>query len=139
MNMIKELMKKYRELILYVVFGGMTTLVSLASYWLLTDVCQLHYMVSNVLSWVISVTFAYITNRIWVFESRAVTAAAVLREIVSFFACRVSSGLMETAMMFLGVDMLHMNDKAVKLIANVFVIIANYVLSKVIVFRKKSN
>lgn len=132
-------MKKYRELILYVVFGGMTTLVSLASYWLLTDVCRFHYMVSNVLSWVISVTFAYITNRIWVFESRAVTAAAVLREIVSFFACRVSSGLMETAMMFLGVDMLHMNDKTVKLIANVFVIIANYVLSKVIVFRKKSN
>ena len=139
MEKLKSLFEKYREPILYIFFGGLTTVVSFVSYWILADACRLHYMAATVLSWVISVTFAYVTNRKWVFESRAVGVKAVLFEIVSFFACRVASGLMEMGMMFIGVDLLKVNDKVVKLIANVFVIIANYILSKVIVFRKKHN
>ena len=139
MEKIKSLFKQYREPILYIVFGGLTTIVSFVSYWILVDVCRIHYMVSTVLSWVISVSFAYVTNRRWVFESRASGTKAVIREMLSFFACRIASGLMETGMMFVGVDLLRANDKIVKLIANIFVILANYVLSKAIVFRKKRN
>ena len=65
------LCEKYRELLLYVVFGGLTTLVSFVSYWIFADGFHIHYMASTVLSWIVSVTFAYVTNRRWVFESRA--------------------------------------------------------------------
>ena len=139
MKKLKVFFDKYREPILYIVFGGLTTVVSFVSYWILVDVLHLHYMVATVLSWVISVTFAYVTNRKWVFDSRAHGLRAVLWEMISFFACRLASGFMEMGMMFIGVDLLRVNDKAVKLIANVFVIVANYILSKVFVFRKKQN
>lgn len=136
---LKLLFSKYREPVLYIFFGGLTTAVSFVSYWILVDGVHLHYMVSTVLSWILSVTFAYVTNRRWVFESRAHGVGAVLWEIVCFFACRVASGLMEMGLMYVGVDLLRVNDKAVKLVANIFVIVANYILSKVIVFRKKRN
>ena len=139
MEKLRNLFWRYREPILYIVFGGLTTVVSFVSYWILVDALYLHYMAATVLSLVISVSFAYITNRKWVFESRAYGAKAVMFEIVSFFACRLASGFMEMGLMFVGVDLLHINDKAVKLVANVFVIIANYILSKAFVFRKKNG
>ena len=86
---------------------------------------------------VLSVTFAYVTNRKWVFESRAHGFVPILTEAARFFASRIASGFMEMGMMFIGVDLLHVNDKIVKLVANIFVILANYILSKLVVFRKK--
>lgn len=139
MEKLWTLFKKYREPVLYIFFGGLTTVVSFISYWIFVDVCYIHYMVSTVLSWIVSVTFAYVTNRRWVFESRARGLRAVLLEMVSFYACRLASGFMEMGLMFAGVDLLHINDKLVKLFANVLVIIANYVLSKWLVFRKKQS
>ena len=138
-RMIRNLYERYRELINYLIVGGLTTVVSFLSYWVFVDVFHIHYMVSTVLSWIVSVTFAYVTNRKWVFESHARGAGAVLKEMLGFYACRIASGIMEMGMMYVGVDLLHINDKGVKLAANVIVIIANYVLSKLIVFRKKSN
>ena len=123
MGKIKELLIKYKELVLYVVFGVLTTVVSYVSYWIFTDFLHIPYMVSTALSWVLSVTFAYVTNRKW--------------EAAKFFASRIASGFMEMGMMFIGVDLLHVNDKIVKLVANIFVILANYILSKLVVFRKK--
>ena len=123
MGKIKELLIKYKEPVLYVVFGVLTTVVSYASYWIFTDF--LH------------IPFAYVTNRKWVFESRAHGFVPILTEAAKFFASRIASGLMEMGMMFIGVDLLHVNDKIVKLVANVFVILANYILSKLVVFRKK--
>lgn len=133
----KALWAKYRELALYVVFGGLTTLVSFFSYWCFVDVFHIPYMVSTALSWVVSVTFAYVTNRRWVFESRAHGLRAIFLEAVRFFACRLFSGVLEMGLMFTGVDLLHINDKAVKLAANVVVIVTNYILSKWIVFHRK--
>ena len=134
MGKIKELLIKYKEMVLYVVFGVLTTVVSYASYCIFTDFL---HMVSTALSWVLSVTFAYVTNRKWVFESRAHGFVPILMEAAKFFASRIASGFMEMGMMFIGVDLLHVNDKIVKLVANVFVILANYILSKLVVFRKK--
>lgn len=137
MDKIKTLFVKYRELLLYVVFGGLTTVVSFVSYWFFVDALHIHYMTATMLSWIVSVTFAYVTNRKWVFESRAQGLAPVLLEMLRFYACRLASGLLEMGLMFIGVDLLHLNDKLVKLFANVIVVITNYVLSKLIVFRKK--
>ena len=80
MGKIKELLIKYKELVLYVVFGVLTTVVSYASYWIFTDFLHIPYMVSTALSWVLSVTFAYVTNRKWVFESRAHGFVPILTE-----------------------------------------------------------
>ncbi len=137
MNQWKGLWDKYREIILYVVFGGLTTLVSFFSYWCFVDLFHIPYMASTALSWIVSVTFAYCTNRRWVFESRAHGLRAVGLEAARFFACRLFSGFLEMGLMFAGVDLLHINDKVVKLAANVIVILTNYILSKWLVFRKK--
>ncbi len=136
---LSGILKKYKEPILYIFFGGLTTVVSFLSYWVFVDAFHIHYMASTVLSWVVSVTFAYVTNRKWVFESQARGAGAVVKEMFGFYVCRIASGVMEMGMMYVGVDLLQLNDKGVKLAANVFVILANYILSKLVVFRKKSN
>lgn len=134
---MKQLLRKYREQLLYILFGGLTTLVNLLVY----DLCARRLGLSTVLStgaaWVLSVLFAYATNRRWVFESQARGPAAVLREMGSFFLCRLLSGLMDVAIMYVFVDLLHLNGMAVKLASNVLVIIVNYVASKLLIFRRK--
>ena len=76
-----ELYRKYREMILYLIFGGLTTLVNIFSYFVLTDVGKIQYLVSTAIAWVLSVLFAYFTNRVWVFRSTASGAKAIAREM----------------------------------------------------------
>lgn len=132
---MRALFQKYRELILYVFFGGLTTLVDWLSYWLLTDVLHVPYMAANFISQLLSILFAYATNRRWVFESKVHGAKGIAVEMVKFFGARAASLLLNMLCMFVGVDLLHANDKLVKVIASIFVIIANYVFSKLFVFR----
>ena len=132
---------RYREQINYLVVGGLTTVVSLASYWLcvntfLDPANPLQLQASNVISWICAVTFAYFTNRRYVFFSREQNR---LKEAGKFFLSRITTLLMEMGVMALGVSVLGINDKAVKLGAQVLIIIANYVLSKLLVFRKKES
>lgn len=129
------LLKKYRELILYILFGGLTTVVDWASYWLMTDILHIPYMTANFISQVVSILFAYVTNRCFVFESKAHGAKAIVVEMVKFFGARVVSMLMNMLVMFVGVDMLRVNDKVIKIAASVLVVIANYIFSKLFVFR----
>lgn len=133
---MRKLFEKYRELILYVFFGGLTTLVDWAGYWLLTDLLHVPYMTAAFLSQVISILFAYVTNRRFVFESKVHGAGAVAVEMAKFFGARGTSLLLNMLVMYAGVDMLHFNDKVIKVIASVLVIIANYIFSKLFVFRK---
>ena len=136
-----SLYKQYREQINYLFVGGLTTVVSLVSYWLcvntfLDPANPLQLQAANVISWVCAVTFAYFTNRRYVFFSRERNR---LKEAGKFFLSRITTLLMEMGVMALGVSVLEINDKAVKLGAQVLIIIANYVLSKLLVFRKKVN
>lgn len=131
------LFKKYRELILYVFFGGCTTLVNIVSYFLSTRLLHLTTSPATILAWILSVLFAYVTNRRWVFESTARGASAVIKEMGGFFGARLATGLMDLGIMFLFVDLLGLNDLVIKITSNVLVIVANYVLSKLFVFRKK--
>ena len=133
---MRALFEKYRELILYVFFGGLTTLVDWGSYWVMTDLLRVDYMAAAFLSQVISILFAYVTNRRFVFESRVHGAAAIVAEMVKFFGARGASLLLNMLVMYVGVDMLHMNDKLIKVMASVLVVIANYIFSKLFVFRK---
>lgn len=131
----RELFEKYKDLIPYAVFGALTTLVNIVAYWLFAHPFGMPVLVSTIIAWFLSVLFAYVTNRKWVFHSEADTVKAVLKEIVSFFACRIGTELVDLAAMFIFVDLLHMNDMAVKIIANVVVIILNYAASKFVIFK----
>lgn len=139
MEKLKALFLKYREPVAYLFFGGCATLVSVVTYALFTRVMHLGWAPANALSWVVSVLFAYTTNRNWVFEQKAHGLAPVLREMGLFFGCRVLSLGADMATMFVCVDVLHIHDLVAKVISQVVVVVLNYVFSKWIVFRAGSK
>lgn len=132
---MKQLFEKYKDVIPYAVFGVLTTLVNIVSYWVFAHPLHLPVMASTIFAWVLSVLFAYLTNRKWVFHSEAVGAKAIAKEIASFFGCRVGTELIDLAAMFIFVDKLNLNDMVIKIIANIIVIIVNYVASKFVIFK----
>ncbi|WP_295611819.1 GtrA family protein [uncultured Methanobrevibacter sp.] len=125
-------MKLDRELVLYVFFGTLTFLVNIVTYFLFEDLLGINYLISNVLAWFFSVLFAYITNRIWVFESKS---PDILKEMSLFFGGRIFSGAVDTGLMYLFIDILMIGDLISKIVVQVIVIILNYVFSKLIVFK----
>ena len=144
---MKNLFIKYRALIVYVIFGALTTAVNIAVY----AVCTRFGMPTgwaNALAWVLSVLFAYFTNRRWVFESQNTGLPAVLREFASFVACRLGTGVLDQIIMVVGVDVLgpmfipekhlYLWSLGLKIASNVLVIFLNYIFSKLIIFRKKN-
>jgi putative flippase GtrA len=133
---ICTLWKKYREVLLYLIFGVLTTAVNYAAYVFFTRAVALPLVAANLLAWVLAVAFAYATNRRWVFESKTKGTAA-LTEAGAFVAARVFSGVMDTVCMVLLVEWLHVHDMIAKILVNVLVIVINYILSKLIIFRKK--
>ncbi len=138
---MKELIEKYGEIIRYLIIGGLTTLVSLGTYYLLVwflldpeDPVQLQ--VANIISWIAAVTFAYFTNRSFVFRSENPNR---LKEAAGFFLSRLGTLGLDMGIMFLGVTVLGFNDKIMKLVVQVVVTVGNYILSKLLVFRKKKE
>ena len=136
MDTVLNVFNKYKEVILYLFFGVLTTIVSLTSYYLCSEVLHIHYLISNVISWVFAVAFAYVTNRIFVFESKSNDLNSVLKEIITFVNCRLLSGVIDTGVMFLLVSVLFINDLYAKLFTQVIVVVLNYVFSKLIIFKK---
>ena len=133
LNKLLNLYKKYKEIINYLIFGVLTTLISIVTYAIFTKVFHIDYLISNVLSWIIAVLFAYITNKIYVFESKS---KKNIKEITSFFFFRVVSLIIEMIILYIFVDILHIDDLVTKIIAQIIVIVSNYVFSKVFVFKK---
>lgn len=125
-------MKLDRELVLYVVFGAFTFLVNIVTYFLFQSVMGINYLVSNVLAWFFSVLFAYITNRTWVFESKS---PKILKEMSLFFGGRIFSGVVDTVLMYLFIDVLVLGNTFSKIVVQIIVIVLNYVFSKLIVFK----
>ena len=137
--MIKDIYIKYKKIILYLFFGGCTTLVNIASYYVLSHVFNCSVMFSTVVAWVLAVLFAYITNRKMVFDSKASGKKKVFKEFVSFIACRIATGIVDWLCMYIFVEKIGFNDMVIKIIANIIVIILNYVASKLIVFKDKDK
>ena len=133
---MKNLYEKYKDVIQYLFFGVCTTLVNVVVYWLGAHCFRMGVMPSTIMAWTLAVLFAYITNRKWVFHSEADTKNAIIREISSFFACRLATGVVDWLCMYVFVNLLGCNDVIIKVAANVLVIILNYVASKLIIFRK---
>ena len=128
--------KKHKEVLLYLLFGGLTTVVSILSFALFVKGMGMNALVANVLSWILAVLFAYVTNRTWVFESTAETKAGIAREMLSFFGGRAATLLAEEGILAVFITWLGFPDMPVKIAAQVIVIVLNYVISKLFVFRK---
>ena len=136
MGRIKALLRKYQDVISYLFFGVLTTAVNYVVYLPCLNLLGLSAAVSNVIAWVVAVAFAYLTNKPFVFKSHDWSLQTVIPELTKFVGCRVGSGLMETAIIFVTVDLLAWNGNIMKLMTSVLVVILNYIGSKLLVFRK---
>lgn len=125
-------MRLDKELFLYVVFGVLTTVVNIVVYYLFAPILGVNYLISNVIAWFLSVLFAYVTNRKWVFESKS---SDILKECGLFFGGRIFSGVVDTALMWLFIDVLTIGDMFSKIVIQVIVVVLNYVISKWVVFK----
>lgn len=124
-------MRIEKELFWYVVFGILTTVVNILVYFVFTRL-GVNYLISNVLAWFFSVLFAYVTNRRWVFESKS---SNILKECGLFFSGRIFSGVVDTGLMWLFIDVLAIGDLISKIVIQIVVVVLNYVISKWVVFK----
>ena len=137
MKKIRALIEKYYDVLAYLFFGGLTTVVNYLVYLPCYNWWGISGSVSNMIAWVFAVTFAFLTNKPFVFKSHDWSGKTLWPELTKFVGCRVGSGVLETAIIFLTVDMLSWNGNVMKLITSVLVIVANYFGSKFLVFTKK--
>ena len=133
---IKYLVQKHWDILSYLFFGGLTTVVNYLVYLPCYNYFALSAAVSNAIAWAVAVAFAYLTNKPFVFRSHDWSLKTVVPELTKFVTCRIGSGLLETAILFLCVDMLQWNGNIWKLLTSVLVVILNYVASKLLVFKK---
>lgn len=134
-----SLYDKYREVWLYLFFGFLTTVINFLVYEVFTKLFDVKYSISNVIAWILSVTFAYIVDRNIVFESQKNKITDIIKEIVLFFGARIMSLIIDMILMYIGVELLLVNDTVVKIISNIVVIIVNYLISKLIVFNRRKK
>lgn len=143
MQRIKDLFIKYKEVIMYLIFGVATTLVNWIVYSLLMKTTVINMTVSNAIAWFAAVVFAYITNKIFVFESKSWNPAEVWKEVVKFFGARIATGVIEIGglplLYYIGVkqSIFGVEGFLAKILVSVIVVILNYVFSKIFVFSTK--
>lgn len=137
MKKIKELYFKYKEVINYLVFGGLSTVVNFVTYFIAARMIGIEEVISSGISWFVAVLFAYITNKLFVFESKTTGKKELLKEIASFFLARIVSGaLCDVGTFAVMVKVFNINDIISKIVTQVMVVIVNYVFSKLIIFKK---
>jgi putative flippase GtrA len=139
MEMIDRLLKIYRAhkgAILYIFFGGITTMVNWISYYVLYAMMGVSNVAANCIAWVLAVAVAFVTNKIWVFESKSLAPGVMLPELVKFVSCRVGTGVVEILLMFVTVDVAGLPAMLMKVLVSVIVLVLNYVFSKALVFKK---
>ena len=136
MDKIRALLEKYWDILSYLFFGVLTTVVNYLVYLPCYNLMGFSGAVSNVLAWVVAVAFAYLTNKPWVFQSHDWSRQTVIPELAKFVGCRIGSGALETGIIFLTVDLLSFNGNVMKLLTSVLVVVLNYIGSKLLVFKK---
>ena len=134
-NFVLSLIDKYGEIIRYLIVGVLTTLVSIVSYFVCARIFLISYMISTVLSWILSVLFAFFTNKYFVFQSKSGDKNRIFRECIDFFGCRIVTLIIEIIIMWLFVDMIHVDDMISKIVVQFIVVVLNYVFSKLFVFQ----
>jgi len=136
---IIALIKSYKEIVLYLVFGVSSMILNMVTYEVCYDCLGIENVPSTVVAWFVAVLFAFITNKLFVFESKRYGIKAILIEFLSFFGCRIATGCVDVAIMFVSVDLLSLNATLWKFISNVVITVLNYIASKLLIFRKKKE
>ena len=136
MQTIRELLEKYWDILMYLIFGVLTTVVNYIVFLPIYNLLGISATVSNALAWVVAVAFAFLTNKPFVFRSNDWSWKTVGPELTKFVSCRIGSGVMETLILLVTVDILGWNGNLWKLVTNVMVVIVNYFGSKLLVFKK---
>ena len=134
---IKRLYVKNHEVLSYGFFGVLTTVINYVVYIVLVKLLGIHYIIGNIIAWVAAVSFAFVTNKFYVFRSKSKTWSIVIKEFYKFVFARIATGVMETVLLWIFVDCMHLSDLIMKIITNILVIIGNFVLNKFLVFKKK--
>ena len=129
-------MTKKNEMILYIIFGILTTLINIISYALFTRVIMLDTYISNIIAWILSVLFAYITNRKYVFKIDNYKLSNKIKELLSFYGLRIVSLIIDMFIMYILINLINIDDLISKIITNIFVIVVNYLFSKYLIFNK---
>nr|MBQ4317683.1 GtrA family protein [Clostridia bacterium] len=129
--------RRYREVIGYLITGGITTVINFVVYFVCTNIFDIYYIVSNIIAWAVAVAAAFIMNKLIVFIGGDMSPKAVLTQLVSFVSLRIVSGIMETGLLYVFVDFMHLNENIVKIFVAVLVVILNYIFSKLLIFKKK--
>lgn len=132
--MFQTFYKKNKEVVLYLFFGGLAFVVSIATYVFFDVILSMNELIANVLSWIITVSFAYVTNKIWVFDAPIHTTQEFFKQIVSFFGGRIATLIIEELILLVFVTVLAFPSVLVKIVTQVIVIVLNYVISKFFVF-----
>ena len=132
-----NLLKKHKGLIFYLIFGIGTTAINLAVYYICYNLSGLNNMSGTVIAWVMAVLFAFVTNKLFVFESRSMECNILVYEMMTFFSLRLATGLIDVVIMYISVDVINMNAMMMKFLSNILVIILNYLASKLLIFRRK--
>lgn len=134
---LRALIEKHYGILSFAFFGGLTTVVNFLVYYPCFNLLGFSAAVSNVIAWAAAVAFAFVTNKPFVYRSYDWSAGVVLPELVKFVGCRLASGALETGIILVTVDLLHLNGNIMKVIVSVLVVIINYFGGKLLVFRKK--
>ena len=128
--------RQIKELMLYGICGALTTILDIGIFWFLANIVNLHYLVANAIAWILAVTFSFLANKYYVFESKSFARNVWVKEAAEFYGARGLSCFIDMGGMFLLVSILGINKNYAKLIINVVVIIINYILSKFWIFKK---
>ncbi len=139
---MKKLYEKYKDLIPYAFFGVCTTVVNVVIYYLCYNVTGIPNVPSTIIAWFFAVVFAFITNKLWVFKSKSFEKKILVHEILTFFGCRLATGVLDVVIMWIAVDLMSWNETIWKIISNILVIIINYIASRLVIFkngRKKTE
>lgn len=130
---------KYKEMLLYLLFGGLTTVLSIGIFALLNVVLDINEHISNVISWIFAVMFAFFTNRIWVFSAPTKDAGDFMTQMFRFYGGRLATLGVEELIIFIFITKLHFNSMLIKIVAQVVIVILNYIISKCFVFKGKKT
>ena len=134
---IADWYRKHQEGMRYLIFGALTTIVNIIAYYIFYYIFHIDNAISNVIAWIVAATFAYITNKYYVFNSKVNTKKELLKEIVYFYGCRLLTLIFDEGIMIFTVDKLGWNALLMKIVSNIIVIILNFIFSKILIFKKK--
>lgn len=139
LNYSKKIIKENKDVLLYLFFGILTTLINILTYNFFSDFIKIDYLISNIIAWIISVSFAYITNKLYVFKSENLNYNGLLKEIFNFFYFRILSLIIEIVILYITVSIFKIDDFIMKIFTNILIVVLNYLFSKFLIFNKKNN